>query len=181
MKMKAWNKSWVASFTAIGLMSLFLLNANAGEMVMGGNSPRLSMKAEAVKAAVTKLGHKVTEFKDAKGNPHFVFDKTVENVKDIAIFMEDCGDAGCMDLVLYADFGVVKKIKPEQLNNWNHISNMQRSKAFRSGSVDGEGPVGLSMAVSFLGDSELDQDRLAMQIGLFLVEVGIFSSGIDLL
>ena len=179
--MKVWNKSWVVSFVAVSLVSLFSLNAHAGEMVLGGDSPRLSVTAGAVKAAVARLGHKVTEFKDAKGNPHFVFDKTVENVKDIAIFMEDCGDAGCSDVVLYADFGAVKKIKPEQLNNWNHISNMQRSKAFRSGGVDGDGPVGLSMVVSFLGDSELDQDRLAMQIGLFLVEVGIFSSGIDLL
>ncbi|WP_022667443.1 hypothetical protein [Desulfospira joergensenii] len=177
--MKVWNKSWVVSIMAVSLASVFILSAHAGELVMGGDSPRVSVTAEAVKTAVTRLGHKVTEFKDAKGNPHFVFDKTVENVKDIAVFMADCGDAGCSDVVLYADFGVVKKIKPEQLNNWNHISNMQRSKAFRSGNVDGEGPVGLSLAISFLGDSELDQDRLAMQIGLFLVEVGIFSSEID--
>lgn len=169
----------VGSIMAISLLSVFIFNVNAGEIVMGGESPHFSVTAESVKAAVTRLGHKVTEYKDVNGNPHFVFDETVENVKSIAVFMEDCGSAGCMDVVLYADFGVVENVKAEQLNNWNHIGSMERSKVFRSDSVDGDGPVGLSLAISFLGESELDQDKLAMQIGLFLVEVGVFSSQID--
>jgi hypothetical protein len=177
--MKLFNKAFVSSVMIMCMLNISSIMVNAGEIVMGGNSPHFSMTAKTIKSAVTRLGHNVTEYKDIKGNPHFVFDKTVENVKDIAIFMADCGGAGCMDVVLYADFGVTKKIKSEQLNTWNHISNMQRSKAFRSGGVDSDGPVGLSMAVSFLSDSELDQDKLGMQIGLFLVEVGIFSGAID--
>ncbi len=176
--MKVWNRALIGGMVAAFVLGAFGL-CSAGEMVMGGESPRFSVTAKTVKKAVTRLGHKVKEYKDAKGNPHFVFDKTVENVKDIAIFMDDCGSAGCMDLVLYADFGVVEKMGAAHLNNWNHISNMQRTKAFRSGGVDSNGPVGLSLAVSFLSDSEIDQDKLAMQIGLFLVEVGIFSSEID--
>jgi hypothetical protein len=175
--MKSLNKTFINIMMMLSVLGLIAAGANAGELIVNGGNPRFSVSAKTIKNAVTHLGHQVTEYKDAHGNPHFVFDKTVENVKDIAIFTADCGSAGCTDVVLYADFGVVKKITTEHINGWNHVSNLKRSKAFRSGSISSDGDVGLSMAVSFLDDGE--EDKLAMQIGLFLVEVGMFSTLID--
>ncbi len=178
--MKKWSDFLKIALTFTLSSGMFIHSAFAAPDDFNGNSEQYATPASAVKNALTRLGHNYTESKDIQGNPHFVItDDNDENVQNIAVFMTDCGKAGCDDVLLYADFGVLKHITPEHLNNWNHISAMHRTRLFLSGDVNSARHVGQSSVVSFLGHSKADQEKLAMQIGLFLVEVGIFSSAVE--
>jgi hypothetical protein len=174
------NKNILGCMFTFFILILFTINAHAHDLVLNGDSPRFAISAKSIKAAINSLGYSVTESEDVNGNPHFVFDNPSQHVKSLSVFTADCGRAGCTDVVLYADFGKEVKINPEHLNNWNHVSGLKRSKAFRSGEInDLDGQVGLTLAISFLSDSE--QEKLSIQTGLFLLEVGYFRALIDAL
>ena len=139
--------------------------------------PHVGISAEAVKQSLKKFGFAAEQFKDKKGNPHFVLKDKSGNEKALAIFMDDCKAGRCADVTFYADFGPVAKLKAGTLNEWNHIASKLRSRAFRSGGVDNaKGEVGLSSTVSYLSDK--DDHAFGMQLGLFLVEVRMFSATI---
>jgi len=155
----------------------FAVPSFAAEMSVNGDNPRFSISSGTLVSAISKLGHNVTPRKNSEGMIYYHFDEAVENVKAITMIPADCGKAGCTDIILYADFGAVTKMTAEHINGWNHVRSLKRSKAFRSDSVAADGHVGLSMVVSFLDDSE--EDKFAMQAGLFLSEVGIFSKLVE--
>lgn len=167
-------KNTIICFLFLFVFTVFsCVSANAHELIVNGDNPRFSISLETIERAIDGLGHKVTLRKNDDGVLHFQFDETVENVYDIAVFPADCGTAGCTDVIFYADFGAVGKMTSEHINGWNHVANLKRSKAFRSDRIDSGGHVGLTMTVSFLDDSE--EDKFAMEAGLFLTEVGMFS------
>lgn len=142
------------------------------------DTKQMAISGKAVKQALKDLRMSADEYKDSKGNPHFVIKDKVSGAKTVAIYMADCKSARCEDVTFYADFGSVPKLKPVTLNEWNHIGSKLRSKAFRSGGVDNaEGNIGLSSTVSYLGDSEYK--KLAMQLGLFVAEVNMMRATID--
>lgn len=156
------------------------LTAAAGMAVAGESAISTSQaaSAKAVEQAAKSLGYSIEQHKDAKGNPHFVFKDKVEGAKSVAVFMEDCASDQCEDVTFYADFGSVPKMKATTLNEWNHVGSKLRSRAFRSGGVDNaEGPVGISSTVSYIGEGE--EKELAMQLGLFLIEVKMFTATIN--
>ncbi|UUX51465.1 YbjN domain-containing protein [Nisaea acidiphila] len=134
------------------------------------------MKAPIVKAAIEELGYKVSEHKDKDGNPHLVIEDAPDFTKGVAVFMADCGKAGCEDLVFYADFGPSKTATMEFLNEWNHPASNLRSTAFKSGTVSGDGTIGISMPASFFDDSE--QAKVSWLAGLFMVEVSMFGASL---
>lgn len=165
-------------FLFIFAFSVFYsVSAHAHELNVNGDNPRYSISMETIQSAISALGHKVTLRKNADGVLHFQFDETIDNVNDIAVFPSECGTAGCTDVILYADFGAIEKMTTEHINGWNHVANLKRSKVFRSDSINSDGHVGLTTTVSFLNDSE--KDKFAMEVGLFLTEVGMFSALID--
>jgi hypothetical protein len=144
----------------------------------GAAEPHVGVSAAEVSKVIKKLGLKAEQFKDAKGNPHFVLKGKFDGEKDVAIFMEDCKAGRCVDVTFYADFGAVPKMTAATLNEWNHIDSKLRSKAFRSDGIDNKnGPVGISSTVSYL-DSH-SSHALGMQLGLFLVEVKMFGATIQ--
>jgi hypothetical protein len=132
--------------------------------------PRQStISGQAVARAIKSLGLTADEHKDKHGDPHFVLKNATTGAQAVAIYMDDCKAGRCEDVTFYADFGPVAKLKSDTLNEWNHIASKLRSKAFRSGGVDNAtGKVGLSSVVSYVNDQ--DYTKLAMQLGLFLVE-----------
>ena len=139
--------------------------------------PHVGISAKAVDAAIKKLGFTAEQSKDKQGNPHFVIKEKSGNEKAVAIFMSDCKAGTCEDVTLYADFGPVAKLKADTLNEWNHIGSRLRSKAFRSDGIENAaGPVGISSTVSYLDDKAAHS--FGMQLGLFLVEVKMFSATI---
>lgn len=166
----------VAAGALLAMGMAYAPQVSAETFKTGGESERFSIKASTVKAAIEQLGYSVSEHKDADGNPHLVIEDGPSFTKGMAVFMADCGSAGCEDLVFYADFGPSAKATPAMLNEWNHPSTNVRSTAFRSGDAGGDGPVGLSMAASFYDDSE--QTKVAWLAGLFVVEVNMFGASL---
>lgn len=162
----------VRDFVAAAVLSLTCASAVVAKQ---GEPPHVGISAAAVQQAIKKLGFESTEFKDKKGNPHFVLKDPGGNAKAVAIYMEDCKQGRCADVTLYADFGPVAKLKADTLNEWNHIGTKMRSKAFRSGGVENaNGQVGIASTVSYMTDK--DTHGFGMQLGLFLVEVKIFGA-----
>lgn len=127
--------------------------------------PEMVVSAETVADAFGALGLDVSLFEDSGNDPHFVVNTTAYEASSVALFMDDCGLAGCQDLTFYANFPANAEITDAMLNEWNHINSKLRSRAARS--TNGE--VAISMTVSFLTDN--DQDKLGMYIGLFFIEV----------
>lgn len=172
-------KSVMKTVAAGAVLALGMISASqvsAESFKTGGESERFSIKASTVKAAVEQLGYSVSEHKDADGNPHLVIEDGPSFTKGMAVFMADCGSAGCEDLVFYADFGPSEKATTALLNEWNHPASNLRSTAFRSGDADGDGPVGISMVASFYDDSE--QTKVAWLAGIFVVEVNMFGASL---
>ena len=142
---------------------------------MVGEDGRIAVSAEVVAGALSKLGYAVDWHTDKGGEPHLVVVNTPDAVKELAVFFDDCGSAGCEDMTFYASFANAAGGSLEKLNAWNHIGNKLRSKAFRSGdwqSPDGE--VGISLTLSFQNNS--DGEAIARTAGLFVVEAHMFAA-----
>jgi len=138
-----------------------------------GNNPEMAVSGKTVSMAIKGLGHDARRYKDKEGNPHFVIADKIGSAESVAIFMDDCGKAGCEDVILYANFGKADKLSTEAMNEWNHISSMLRSRLARSSN----GEIALSMPVSFFNDQ--DHEKMAMMIGMFFVEINMLSATID--
>ena len=132
--------------------------------------PEMVVSAETVADAFGALGFDASLYDDAGSNPHFVVDGSAYEASNVALYMDDCGLAGCQDLTFYAHFPANPEITDAILNQWNHINSKLRSRAARS--TNGE--IAISMTVSFLTDN--DQDTLGMYIGLFFMEVAYMSA-----
>lgn len=151
-----------------GLISAFLLSLAATT----SQAQDLNVSGATVASAIKMLGFEATEYDDAKGNPHFVLNDQHGSAKEAAVFMLDCAEDQCEDVVAYANFGAVPKMGLETINEWNHISTMLRSRLSRSDNND----ITLSLPISFFGDD--DSKKLARVIGLFLKEVDVLSASI---
>lgn len=138
-----------------------------------GNNPAHAVSAATVSKAISKLGYKVVEHDDKKGRPHLVIQDKVSGAKAVAFFMDDCGNAGCEDIIAYAEFDKNDKLNLDTINEWNHIGTMLRSRLSRSKG----GEIGLSMPISFLSDK--DEYRISMLIGLFIIETKMLSATLD--
>lgn len=139
-----------------------------------GNDPHMAVSAGTVAMAVRALGHDVKRHTDKEGNPHFVVTDKIAGAESVAIFMDDCGTAGCEDLVLYANLGKKGSLSADQMNAWNHISSKLRSKVGRSDN----GEIAQSMTLSFYDDQ--DHKKMAMMIGMFFAEVTMMSATLDM-
>jgi hypothetical protein len=148
-------------------------NHSAEPMDQARMDESMAMHGDIIRSAIESLGASVQSYEDAEGDPHFVLDSEIGSAQSIAIFTDDCGEAGCEDITLYAAFPANQSIGHELINEWNHISSKLRSRAAHSSN----GELTLSMTVSFLSDAE--QKKLAMLIGLFMVEVNMMSATID--
>jgi len=136
-----------------------------------GTRSDLATKPSIVTDAFNRLGYKVEFHHDAVGRPHVVVLHGSKDIKGMAVFFEDCHLAGCEDVTFYADFGPVKNFGFKEANRWNHPNDRLRSKAFVSTLTEGN-PVGISMTVSFLDES--DAEKMAWNVGMFLLEAEIF-------
>lgn len=156
------------------VLASFAMPASAADLL---NAKHATISAKMVMQAIKDLGLSAEQHKDKGGDPHFVLKDAGTGAKSVAIFMDDCKNGMCEDVTFYADFGPVAKVKAATLNEWNHIGTKLRSKVFRSGSVDNaNGSIGMSTTVSYVGDDEYKE--LAMQLGLFLVEVKMMDATI---
>jgi hypothetical protein len=173
------NKIWclAASVFVLALSIGFSTGASAQEKkaaslsYVPGTRSDLAVKPSIVSDSFNRLGYKVEYHKDAMGRPHLVVLHSNEAIKGMAVFFNGCHLAGCEDVTLYADFGSVPDFGFAEANRWNHPNDRLRSKIFVSTETEGD-PVGISMTVSFLNESNADQ--MDWNVGLFLLEAEIF-------
>jgi hypothetical protein len=126
-----------------------------------------------VASALDKLGHKYTRHLDIEQEPHLVLKNTIKNVKQTAIYFDDCDYKNrCEDVTFYSNLGKVK-VSDARLNGWNHINSKMRSKAFRNN----DGTIGISMTVSFIDHG--DVAGIDMLTGLFILESELLASTIN--
>lgn len=157
-------KSIYKSLTLIAASCIASMSFAGMDKSMHGNAVHMSISGQKVAQAIESLGLDAKQYSDKKGNPHFVISSPVKGSKSMAVFMDDCGKSGCEDVVLYSNFGKNNKVTEETMNEWNHIGSKLRSKMFRSDNDE----VGISMAMSYYDDGEID--KVAMLIGLFVIE-----------
>lgn len=138
-----------------------------------GSDQSMSVNSETVLGAIRALGMDATIHEDVDGEPHFVFSDTIATASQAAIFMDDCGAAGCEDVTLYASFPASEGMTDSVFNEWNHITSRLRSKAAYSDN----GEITLSLPISFYSDQ--DQRKLSMLIGLFVTEANFMSATIN--
>ena len=124
-----------------------------------------------VKQALGDLHLAYQEHESVNQNPHFVIDAEELGIP-LAVYFADCNEArsACEDVIFYADFGRrggarINLELEEIIREWNHISALYRTTAFRS---DG-GEVGLDLTMSFVDNIEV----VHFNIGAFLYEVGV--------
>ena len=159
-------------FGWLGLASMALAD-ESGDRVIDrdpGTDHRMAVSATTVLGAIRALGSDAQSHLDVDGEPHLVFTDSVGGANDVAVFMDDCGPAGCEDVTLFAAFSPNEAVTDAVLNQWNHVSSRVRSKAARSDNGD----ITLSMPMSFYSDD--DHRQLSMLIGLFLVEVNFMTA-----
>tara|TARA_B100001123_G_scaffold352257_1_gene403686 strand:- start:233 stop:730 length:498 start_codon:yes stop_codon:yes gene_type:complete len=124
-----------------------------------------------VKQAFSDMHLAYHEHESVNQNPHFVIDDDELGIP-LAVYFADCNEArnACEDIIFYADFGRrggarINHELEEIIREWNHISALYRTTAFRS---DG-GEVGLDLTMSFVDNIEV----VRFNIGAFLYEVGV--------
>ena len=151
-------------FSPLGACALFFTSIAAG-----GSLPQTPVTM--VKQALSDMHLAYQEHESTNQNPHFVIDSEELGIP-LAVYFADCNEArsACEDVIFYADFGRrggarINLELEEIIREWNHISALYRTTAFRS---DG-GEVGLDLTMSFVDNIEV----VHFNIGAFLYEVGV--------
>ncbi len=151
-------------FSPLGACALFFTSIAAG-----GSLPQTPVAM--VKQALSDMHLAYQEHESTNQNPHFVIDSEELGIP-LAVYFADCNEArsACEDVIFYADFGRrggarINLELEEIIREWNHISALYRTTAFRS---DG-GEVGLDLTMSFVDNIEV----VHFNIGAFLYEVGV--------
>ncbi len=151
-------------FSPLGACALFFTSIAAG-----GSLPQTPVTM--VKQALSDMHLAYQEHESTNQNPHFVIDSEELGIP-LAVYFADCDEArsACEDVIFYADFGRrggarINLELEEIIREWNHISALYRTTAFRS---DG-GEVGLDLTMSFVDNIEV----VHFNIGAFLYEVGV--------
>lgn len=147
--------------------SCLMLGSNVLAGSMHGNDADRAISGTTISMALKSLGLDAKKTTDIKGNPHFYMND-INGAKSIGVFMQDCGTAGCEDIILYADLGKAK-VSDDTINEWNHVGSKLRSKMSRSSN----GSIGISMPMSFYTDK--DHEKVATLMGLFAVETKLAS------
>ncbi len=151
-------------FSLCGACALFFTS-----MAAVGSLPQTPVAM--VKQALSDMHLAYQEHESTNQNPHFVIDSEELGIP-LAVYFADCDEArsACEDVIFYADFGRrggarINLELEEIIREWNHISALYRTTAFRS---DG-GEVGLDLTMSFVDNIEV----VHFNIGAFLYEVGV--------
>ncbi len=156
------------------IASIAIIFAATVNIASATDIPHVGISAKTVAKTLKKLGVGADEYKDKKGNPHFVLTDSF-GAKQTAIFMEDCKKGTCEDVTFYSNFGPAEKLTADKINDWNHIGSKLRSKAFYSKGTDGKvGDIGIAATASYTADKEVHE--FGMQLGLYLVEVKLFAA-----
>ena len=151
-------------FGLLGACTLFFTS-----IAVAGSLPQTPVAM--VKQALGDLHLAYQEHESVNQNPHFVIDAEELGIP-LAVYFADCNEtrSTCEDVIFYADFGRrggarINLELEEIIREWNHISALYRTTAFRS---DG-GEVGLDLTMSFVDNIEV----VHFNIGAFLYEVGV--------